>query len=380
MKIIYAVECVNMTGGYDRIIIEKANYLAEHGHEVLIVVSYHGKIKPYYDISNKVKMIDLDINFFEQYNHNLFVRAIIYMRLMHRYRRLLTDLLKKERANIVITTLGREIDFITEINDGSSKVGESHIAKEYVRNLHLMEQRGLAYRIIARHWKRKLENKVRKLDSLVLLTQHDADSWAEIAKTVVIPNSIPFYPRQASTCENKQVIFVGRFNEQKGLEYLIKTWEGVKNKHQDWTLHMYGQGEQETLLRALIQKVGLNEYVKVHQPTRRILEKYMQSSIFLLTSRFEGLPMVLIEAMACGLPIVSFNCPWGPADIIKSGEDGFLVRYLNTDEATERVCQLIEDQELRKAMGAKARINVRRYERDVVMKQWMDLFNSLYDK
>ena len=87
--------------------------------------------------------------------------------------------------------------------------------------------------------------------------------------------------------------------------------------------------------------------------------------------------MVLIEAQACGLPIVSFNCPWGPADIIKNGEDGFLVEYLNTDEAAHRVCQLIENDELRKRMGRQARINVQRYRRDKVMKRWTDLFESL---
>lgn len=377
MKIIYAVECVNMTGGYDRIIIEKANYLAEHGHEVIIVVSYHGDVKPYYDISKKVKLIDLNINFFTQYNHKLLIRAVIYFNLMRRYRKALTQMLYSERADIVITTLGREIDFITDINDGSAKIGESHIAKEYVRNLHLMEQRGLVYRLIAKHWRRKLDKKVRKLDALILLTQHDADSWADMAKTVVIPNSLPFYPQCASSCENKRVIFVGRFSEQKGLEYLIKTWEVVNKKHPNWTLYMYGQGEQESMVKKLIFDAGLGEAVIIHQPTQQIQEKYLESSMLLLTSRFEGFGLVLVEAMACGLPVVSFNCPWGPADIIKDGEDGFLVEYLNTDEAAQRVCQLIEDTELRKKMGAKARVNVQRYKREVIMRQWIDLFNSL---
>lgn len=377
MKIVYVVGCVNLTGGYDRIIIEKANYLAEHGYDVLIVVSYHGNLQLYYPMSDKVRLIDLNINFQEQYNHNIFIRAFIYLTLMRRYCKALTDLLCAERADIVITTLGRDIDFITDINDGSTKIGESHIAKEYVRNLHLMEQRGWLYRLIAQHWRRKLDNKVRRLKTLVLLTQHDADSWGDVAKTTVIPNSLPFYPQQASSCDNKRVIFVGRFNEQKGLEYLIKTWEGVFQKHKDWTLHIYGQGEQEVMLKNLIEDAGLGDVVIVHQPTQQIMDKYMESSMLLLTSRFEGFGLVLVEAMACGLPVVSFDCPWGPADIVKDGEDGFLVEYLNTDEATQRVCQLIEDPEFRKAMGVKARLNVQRYRRDIVMKQWVDLFNSL---
>ena len=377
MKILYAVERVNLRGGYDRIIIEKANYLAEHGCEVIICVSSHALSKPFYPISEKVKLVDFDIDFDQQYKYSLFIRAYIYKKLMRRYRKMLSNLLVIEHADIVITTLGREIDFITEINDGSAKVGESHIAKDYVRNLHLMEQRGFIYRIIAKYWRKTIDHKVKKLAALVLLTQHDANSWDGLAKTVVIPNSLPFYPPHGSSCENKQVIFVGRLNEQKGLEYLVDTWMKVNQKHPDWVLHVFGDGEQKQLLLQMIKEAGLECAIIVNQPTPMIMEMYLESSIFLLTSRFEGFGMVIIEAMICGLPVVSFDCPWGPADIIRDGEDGFLVEYLNTDEAAQRVCQLIESVMLRKNMGVKARLNVQRYNRDVVMKQWIDLFKSL---
>lgn len=377
MKVLYAVEAVNLRGGYDRIIIEKANYLAEHGCEVIICVSSHALSKPFYPISEKVKLVDLNIDFHQQYKHTLFIRAYIYKILMRRYRKMLSQLLNIEHPDIVITTLGREIDFITDIDDGSVKVGESHIAKEYVRNFHLLEQRGFIYRMLARYWRKKVERAAGKLDALVLLTQHDADSWTGIAKTVVIPNSLPFYPSISSTCDNKQAIYVGRFNEQKGLEYLVDTWAKVYRLHPDWTLHLYGDGEQKGMIEHLISEAKLENVVIIHQPTPQIMDRYLESSIFVLTSRFEGLPMVIIEAMACGLPIVSFNCPWGPADIIKNKEDGFLVEYLNTDEEAEKICQLIEDPQLRKTMGMNARKNIRRYERDAVMKQWTDLFESL---
>ena len=377
MKILYTVGAVNLPGGYDRIIIEKANYLAEHDHDVIITVASHALAKPYYPISEKVRLIDFNIDFHQQYRHGLFYRAYLYFSLMRQYRQAIENLLYVERPDVVISTLGRELDFITEIKDGSIKIGESHIAKDYVRNLHLMEQRGFLYRMIANYWRNKLERNVRKLSALVLLTQHDADSWNGLTKTVVIPNSLPFYPPHGSSCENKQVIFVGRLNEQKGLEYLIDTWAKVNRKHPDWVLHMYGEGEQKQLLSQMIKDEGLERVIISHQPTSMIMEKYLESSMFLLTSRFEGLPMVILEAMACGLPVVSFDCPYGPADMIKDCEDGFLVEYLNTDEAARRVCQLIENPELRKTMGMQARINVQRYNRDVVMKQWTDLFESL---
>lgn len=376
MKILYAVESVNLPGGYDRIIIEKANYLAEHGCDVILSVASHALAEPFYHISEKVRLVDFNINFHQQYNHSIIVRAVLYLWLMRCYRNALTSLIFAEHPDIVITSLGREIDFITDINDGSAKVGESHIAKAYVRNLHLMGRRGFIYKYIARYWMKKVENAVSKLDALVVLTQHDAKSWEGIVRTIVIPNSIPFYPLAKSKCENKCAIFVGRFSEQKGLEYLIESWEKVHRRFPDWILHIYGEGEQEGMLKRLVEDSGLLDVVIIHNPTSQIMDKYLESSMFILTSRFEGLPMVLIEAMACGLPIVSFDCPWGPAEIIKNGEDGFLVTYLNTDEEADRICQLIETPTLRKKMGFKAGINVRRYEREMVMNQWVNLFEE----
>lgn len=245
MKILYALETVNLAAGFDRVIIEKVNYLAEHGYDVVLTVTSHILSKPYFPISDKVKLIDMGVDFHKQYKHGLILRAVVYLSLMRNYRKAMSALLFSEKPDIVITSLGREMDFLTDIKDGSVKIGESHIAKDFARNLHLMEKKGFLYKMIARYWRNKLDRGVRKLDALVLLTQHDADSWAGLTKTHVIPNSIPFYPPQTSTCENKKVIFVGRLNEQKGLEYLIESWKGVCARFKDWELHIYGGGNRK---------------------------------------------------------------------------------------------------------------------------------------
>jgi glycosyltransferase involved in cell wall biosynthesis len=115
----------------------------------------------------------------------------------------------------------------------------------------------------------------------------------------------------------------------------------------------------------------------LHEPIDNIMEQYLDSSVFVLSSRYEAFPMVLLEAMACGVPCVSFDCPYGPRNIIRHGEDGLLVEYLNPQALADGICRLIEDDVLRKQLGAKARDNIQRFSQSAVMHQWDELFNTL---
>jgi glycosyltransferase involved in cell wall biosynthesis len=158
---------------------------------------------------------------------------------------------------------------------------------------------------------------------------------------------------------------------------MIEAWRIVHEKHPDWTIHTYAMGEEEEQVRAKIQSYGLQDTIIMNPPTDDIMSEYLNSSICVVSSVFEGFSMVLIEAMACGLPCVSFDCPYGPRNIINDGEDGYLVEYLNTEALADSICKLIEDEDLRKEMGRKGRRNVLRFSREKVMQQWVDLFDSL---
>lgn len=377
MKVFYIYSALVTTGGADRVITEKANWLAEHGYEVGIVTDSQVGLPPVFPLSEKVKLIDLDINFWQEYGHNALVRIWWYLKLMRIYKRKLRECLYQEKPDIVITTLGRDLDFLTNIHDGSIKIGESHIARKFSRNFHLLEQKGGIHWLMAKYGRWKQEKEVKKLDCIVLLTNHDANSWANTTRTHVIPNSLPFYPSESSSCENHKAICVGRLNEQKGYEYLIEGWSYVYKKHPDWTLDIYGNGEIKEDIQRLINDYNLEDVITINEPTSNIQKKYLESSIYIMSSRYEGFGMVLLEAMACGVPCVSFDCPYGPSDIIKSGEDGILVEHLNVQALADNICKLIENPPLRKAMGAKAKVNIKRYARDNVMKQWTDLFNDL---
>lgn len=175
----------------------------------------------------------------------------------------------------------------------------------------------------------------------------------------------------------KRIISIGRYSEQKGYDRLIEAWIKVNRKHPDWHIRIYGEGQDRNSLQELIEKHHIENSFSLCPPTKNIQEKYLESSIYVMSSRFEGLPMALLEAMACGVPCISFDCPYGPAEIITPEEDGILVKNGNTDELADAICRLIEDTDKRIRMGKQAQKNIQRYLREEVMKLWDELFNTL---
>jgi glycosyltransferase involved in cell wall biosynthesis len=377
MKIYYIYTALVTKGGADRVIAEKANWLAEHGHEVAIVTDTQMGREPVFPLSPKVRLIDLAIDFSKEYGHGLLMRIYMYYILMHQYRKKMTEVLMQNHPDIVITTLGRDISFITKIKDGSRKIGEAHTTKNFIRNFHLLEQRNIIFRYLTKFFRWNMDRKVNQLDALVVLTSQDQHDWGNKIPVYVIPNSYPFYPDIPSACDNKQAIIVGRYNSAKGYNYLVDAWKLVYQKHPDWIINIFGSGEYENDIRHRIFDEGLQDVIVMNSPTDHIMEEYLKSSIYVMSSVFEGFAMVLLEAMACGLPCVSFDCPYGPRNVITDGEDGILVEYLNSQALADNICRLIEDKDLRMEMGNKGRRNVLRFSRETIMPQWVELFESV---
>jgi glycosyltransferase involved in cell wall biosynthesis len=219
---------------------------------------------------------------------------------------------------------------------------------------------------------------VRKAQLLVALTYGDANDWMKITRNVVvIPNFVHLNNSgKYSDLKSKKALFVGRFSKQKDIGILFKIWEVVNQKHSDWQLHIYG-GYGDDYEQLMYKYKKTSSCVIIHEPTPMIFDAYLNSSMLLLTSVYEPFGLVLPEAMSCGLPVISFNCPYGPSDIIKDGIDGFLVKERNVLEYANRVCQLIENSSLRTRMGQAAAVTSQRYRADLIMPIWKQLFEKL---
>ena len=379
-RIVYIVGDLSYPNGMSRVLSQKVNYLAEHTDYELFVVLTEKATKPwYYQLHPRVKHVNFDLNFDDLYQLPLHRRLLAYRKKQQQYRRLLTDYLMQVHPDITVSVMRREINFINDIQDGSRKVGEIHFNKQTYRVFEKRWLPGFVNRYITRRWQASLEREIRRMDQFVVLTHEDFAFWQGFTNITVIPNPIYTYPDHGSTCTSHQAIAVGRYTYQKGFDLLIETWAMVAKRHPDWTLRIYGAGEPDAY-RQLVKEKGLEGTVFCEPATNDVYAKYDESSIFVLSSRYEGLPLVLIEAMSSGLPCVAFTCPCGPRDCIDDGKDGLRVEAGNTAKLTEAICQLINDEKLRKAYGAAARQHALQFQEENIMHRWIELFENLYNK
>ena len=376
-NIVYITPSLYMAGGVERVLTLKANYFAENcGYDVSIITT-DGNVKDYFfSLSDKVHVINLDINFEEMWHHSFLKRLFIYIPKEKEYKKKLSEELYRLRPDITISLMRREINFLTDIHDGSKKIGEIHINRAHYRNF-TPNRSNLFKNLFAKYWMHGLVDKVKQLDRFVVLTEYDRQAWQEIPRVDVIPNPLPFYPNEISSSRRKRVIAVGRYFDEKGYDLLLKAWAIVEKKCGDWELDIYGDGAKSYYER-IADSLNLDRMrCRLNDSTSDVQKEYLDSSFFVCTSRFEGFGMGIIEAMACGLPVVAFDCLWGPRSIISDGEDGLLVENGNVIKLADTMIRLMQKPERIAEMGQKARDNVRRFSMEDVAKRWKRLFDSL---
>ena len=329
LKIAYITPALYMAGGVERVLTLKTNYFAEHfGYDITIILT-EGKDKPlFYPLSEKIKVINLDIGFEELWTCSFVKKIFVYLRKQSQYKKALTKELMRIRPDITVSLLRREINFLNDIKDGSKKIGEMHINRANYRNFETNDSNFIK-NLFAKFWMYSLVSKLKHLDQFVVLTEEDKKAWAELPNISVISDPLSFCPTQRSSLSVKRVIAVGRYVYQKGFDQLLQAWATIERQYPEWQLVVFGDGNR-TPYEQQMKELGIDDNrCHLYGPTTDIQQEYVNSSIFVFSSRFEGFGMVLVEAMACGLPVVSFDCPCGPKDIIKDGEDGILVENGN---------------------------------------------------
>ncbi|MEB3348188.1 glycosyltransferase family 4 protein [Aquimarina gracilis] len=364
-RILYITNQICGSGGLERVLSIKASYLAEHlGYEVHILTLNQGEEPLFYDFSEKLKYHDISVGG----NPLSYIKA---------YANGINKVIDKVDPNIILVCDdGLKAFFLPAlIKNKCPKIYERHVSKNIAvqsDSLGFFKKKLVSFKYF-------LMNKLaKKYDRFVVLTEGNLNDW-NLNNLKVIPNPLSFYPEEESTSslQNNKVLAVGKQCYQKGYDRLLHSWKNVSEKHPDWKLEIYGKMDPDQELFAMASDLNIEDSVSFFPPTKTIQKQYEEAAIYVMSSRYEGFGMVLIEAMAYGVPCVSFDCPFGPSDIITHGKDGYLVENGDVIALAQSINSLIENDSLRKDMGLQARKSIKKYLPEKVCKEWDDLFQSL---
>lgn len=376
-KIVYCTPAIYSAGGVERIVSVKANYFAEHyGYDITIIVTEGIGKSPFFPISDKVHIVNLNIGFEELWNTPFWKKMVIYLVKQRKYKKRLTEELLRLRPDITISTLRREVNFLAKINDGSLKIGELHLNRANFRVLE-SGKFGVFQRLFTKWWKYKLVGHLQALDKLVVLTDSSVKEWSELNNVTMIPDPLPIHVASQSPLIAKHVATIGRYSYEKGYDLLLKAWAIVQKEISDWHLDIYGMGHAESY-KDLAIRLGIDmARCHIYGSVSDVQQVYNDCSIFALSSRYEGFGLVLVEAMACGVPVISFACQSGPLELISDGVNGLLVPLGDVPAFAENLIRLIKDPELRNSLAENGLKTAQSCSLEKVAIQWKQLFDMM---
>ncbi|MEU4537946.1 glycosyltransferase family 4 protein [Streptosporangium sp. NPDC023825] len=378
MKIRYMLLHAYGMGGTIRTVINQANAMAAAGHEVEIVSVVRRRERPQFPIDARVRLLALSDQRDGRPSDSVGRRAWRRIRgkivpagefaasyFTERVERAVIDYVSALQDGILVTTR-------PALNLISARRAPASVVRIAQEHMNLATHPEAVRTAIARHYG--------GLDAVAVLTGTDRREYQELlpgTPVVRIPNAVGPVRRPLSWQEDRLVVAAGRLVGQKGFDLLIPAFRQVVDHHPDWRLRIYGTGPKKDALRGLLKELGLRDNVTLMGRTDHLDEELAKASFYVLSSRFEGLPMVMIEAMTQALPVVAFDCPTGPADVLTPGVDGLLVPPRDVDALAAAMIQLIEDRGLRERMGAAAAVTARDYTPEVIMPLWENLFAEL---
>ncbi|AZI23393.1 glycosyltransferase family 4 protein [Chryseobacterium taklimakanense] len=358
MKILVYFNSMAPAGGIERVISSHIKFMAAN-HEVILVT--HDRKPSFYELPPNVKHESIDIDL----ELNMASRFVRMKQIATSFISIIKKIRQKKRQF--------QPDIIYVPSPLTTLL--SYIAFRGGRKILVTEHSSFsAYNSF---YKKVASFLYRKVGLLTVPTTMDSEFYKSVGvNNEYLPNPLPFNPEQQSSLENKTVLHVGRFTDDKRHLELLKIWSLSNAKDNGWKLKLIGKGENDALIRAKITELRLEESAVITPPTKNIISEYLASSVFALTSRAEGFGLVLAEAMSCGVPCISYKVPSGPRDIIEDGVNGFLVENNNAEVFAEKINELCRDFELRQQMGKNAKNSVQKFSEEEVSSK----LNELIDK
>lgn len=384
MKIAFLCNNFKSQNGVERVWSQKLSLLAEHPDFDVFLITYNQYGAPFsFPISDKVHHIDLATRYISRCSFHGIYQYMDRYKSERLFRKELDTLFNKLNPNI-ITCADLHVSDLKAILSSTVqavRIVECHCGRSaYFADVH--KHRHFLKRLQDRLLKQQLISAIRKFDKMVVMTEAEKADWELKDKVICIPNMLDSSPEHEfkKFLVQKRVISVGRYAYQKGYDLLLESWQMVQITHPDWSLHIYGShdggvGDYERLQDQIKQNQIGNVFL--HQFTNDVYVCYAQSDFYVMSSRFESFGLVLIEAMSCGLPVISFDCKYGPQSIIQNGKTGFLVPQGNTNELAAAICSMIEHNEERQQMAVNTRTESKKYQPENVMPIWCDFYKSL---
>ena len=382
MRILYCIPHLYNSGGMERVLTQKVNWLAAHtSHEITILTTERvpdGTPKCYFPLSEKVQVEELNIDFNADYTKPLLSKYYAHMRRMRAYKRALTEYIRTHKIELCISLGGKEIAFLRHLP--CRTIAEMHFAMNQRKQLLMANHTGAFWSLLGAIRTRQLVSDVKPLERLVVLTEADKEAWEKAGCTnvTVIPNPCMLDNCQLSTIHSqfpKTVLAVGRLHEQKGFDLLLEAWQPIEKHYPEYSLRIVGEGAKRAELEAQIENLHL-QHVTLAGRSADMAKEYAAASLFVLSSRYEGLPLALIEAMWSGVPCVAFDCPQGPAELLADGR-GWLVENGNVEKLTQQLIDTLAHPDEAAARAAKAQAFAQAtYSEAAIMPQWEKVIDN----
>lgn len=359
-KLLYITTNLQGSGGVARVLSVKLNYLIErYGYTVHVVTTNNKSSTFFYEFNKSIVFHRIDIKNFG-------------FRHLFKYKKLLQNVIDNVQPDIIINCdngfKGNLLPYIIKSN--ASLVYERHGS----RKIDVISLKERIKKTVANFI---LDKNLKNYQAFVVLNDEDENDWkANNIKAISNPLCLKPIPEQ-SGLKNKIAIAVGRHSVEKQFDLLLKIWQKVVKDYPDWTLKIFGESDNKKTLETLVKKLEIGSQVELHPPTKKITDEYSKASMLLNTSSSEAFGLVIIEAMAYGLPAIAFESASGPKMLIDIGANGYLIKSFDIDAYANKIKQLIDDKTLIRELGENAKKSVKKFDVDTIMKQWHELLKSL---